>query len=105
MHLRELRIDELKIDRSFVMRLSEDEYSAAITHSLIDLGHRLGLRVVAEGVQTERAWQCLAEWGCDEVQGHLLGRPMTAPELDRWLREVASRPLGRSQPPAWPAAT
>jgi diguanylate cyclase (GGDEF)-like protein len=103
-HLRELRIDELKIDRSFVMRLSEDESSAAITHSIVDLGHRLGLNVVAEGVQTADAWRRLAEWGCDEVQGHLLGRPMTADELDRWLREMATRPARRAEPPVWPAA-
>ena len=103
-HLRELRIDELKIDRSFVMRLSEDERNAAITHSIVDLGHRLGLNVVAEGVQTEAAWTRLAEWGCDEVQGHLLSRPITAAELDPWLRAVAGRPARRSGPPVWPAA-
>ena len=104
MHLRELRIDELKIDRSFVMRLSVDERNAAITHSIVDLGHRLGLNVVAEGVQTEEAWTRLAEWGCDEVQGHLLSRPITAAELDPWLRAVASRPARRAGPPVWPAA-
>ena len=103
-HLQELRIDELKIDRSFVMRLTGDERSAAITHSIVDLGHRLGLNVVAEGVQSEAAWTRLAEWGCDEVQGHLLGRPMTIAELDPWLRELARRPARRSGPPVWPAA-
>ena len=103
-HLQELRIDELKIDRSFVMRLTGDERSAAITHSIVDLGHRLGLNVVAEGVQSEEAWTRLAEWGCDEVQGHLLGRPMTIAELDPWLRAVASRPARRPGPPVWPAA-
>lgn len=103
-HLRELRIDELKVDRSFVMRLAEDERNAAITHSIVDLGHRLGLNVVAEGVQTEAAWTRLAEWGCDEVQGHLLSRPMTAAELDPWLRAVAGRPARRFGPPVWPAA-
>ncbi|HET8949317.1 MAG TPA: EAL domain-containing protein, partial [Solirubrobacteraceae bacterium] len=77
---------------------------AAITHSIVDLGHRLGLNVVAEGVQTEEAWTRLAEWGCDEVQGHLLSRPMTAAELDPWLRAVASRPVRRAGPPVWPAA-
>ena len=60
------------------MRLAEDARNAAITHSIVDLGHRLGLNVVAEGVQSEAAWTRLAEWGCDEVQGHLLSRPMTA---------------------------
>jgi predicted signal transduction protein with EAL and GGDEF domain len=102
-HLRELRIDELKIDRSFVMRL-EDERNAAITHSIVDLGLRLGLNVVAEGVQTQDAWLRLADWGCHEVQGHLLGRPMTLAELDPWLRAVANRPAPRSGPPVWPRA-
>jgi EAL domain-containing protein (putative c-di-GMP-specific phosphodiesterase class I) len=102
-HLRELVIDELKVDRSFVMRLDEDERDAAITHSIIDLGRRLGLNVVAEGVQTETAWTRLAEWGCHEVQGHLIGRPMTIAQLEPWLRAVASRPAVRSGLPVWPA--
>jgi diguanylate cyclase (GGDEF)-like protein len=102
-HLRQLVIDELKIDRSFVMRLDENERDAAITHSIIDLGRRLGLNVVAEGVETEIAWTRLAEWGCHEVQGHLLGRPMTIAELEPWLRAVASRPARRSSgAPVWP---
>jgi len=101
-HLRELIIDELKIDRSFVMRLDEDERDAAITHSIIDLGRRLGLNVVAEGVQSETAWTRLAEWGCHEVQGHLLGRPMTIAELEPWLRAVARRPTRPPGAPAWP---
>jgi diguanylate cyclase (GGDEF)-like protein len=106
-HLRELVIDELKIDRSFVMRLDEDERDAAITHSIVDLGRRLGLNVVAEGVQTESAWTKLAEWGCHEVQGHLLGRPMTIAELETWLHAVARRPARKADtahPPAWPRA-
>src|SRR5215211_883866 len=102
-HLRELIIDELKIDRSFVMRLDEDERDAAITHSIIDLGRRLGVNVVAEGVQSESAWTRLAEWGCHEVQGHLIGRPMTIAELEPWLRAVATRPAMRSGLPVWPA--
>jgi diguanylate cyclase (GGDEF)-like protein len=102
-HLRELVIDELKVDRSFVMRLDEDERDAAITHSIIDLGRRLGVNVVAEGVQTEAAWTRLAEWGCHEVQGHLIGRPMTIAELEPWLRAVATRPAMRSGLPVWPA--
>jgi diguanylate cyclase len=101
-HLRELVIDELKIDRSFVMRLDEDERDAAITHSIIDLGRRLGLNVVAEGVQSESAWTRLAEWGCHEVQGHLLGRPMTIAELEPWLRAVTRRPTRPSGAPVWP---
>ena len=90
-HLRHLRIDELKIDRSFVMRLLSDECDAAIVHSVVDLGRRLGLTVVAEGVESQKAWDLLAAWGCDEAQGHLLGRPMAAEELRDWLAERAAR--------------
>jgi len=101
-YLRRLPVDELKVDRSFVMRLDEDERDAAITHSIIDLGRRLGLNVVAEGVQTESAWTRLAEWGCHEVQGHLIGRPMTIAELEPWLRAVAARPARQTGLPVWP---
>jgi diguanylate cyclase len=94
-HLRDLRIDELKVDRSFVMRLIDDDCDAAIVQSIVDLGRRLGLVVVAEGVETEAAWQRLAGWGCDQAQGHLVSRPLTAGDLAPWLRE-----RGRGQPPA-----
>jgi EAL domain-containing protein (putative c-di-GMP-specific phosphodiesterase class I) len=100
-HLRHLRIDELKIDRSFVMRLLEDECDAAIVHSVVDLGHRLRLTVVAEGVESAKAWERLAAWGCDEAQGHLLGRPMAAVELGRWLGDLAER--ARTAPSLWAA--
>jgi diguanylate cyclase (GGDEF)-like protein len=90
-HLRELRIDEIKIDRSFVMRLTVDDTDAAIVQSIVDLGRRLGLNVVAEGVESEEAWQRLAGWGCGEAQGHLLARPMPASELAVWLRERTHR--------------
>ena len=90
-HLRHLRIDELKIDRSFVMRLLEDECDAAIVHTIVDLGRRLGLTVVAEGVESEEAWALLASWGCDEAQGHLLGRPMPVRALEAWLRRLAEK--------------
>ena len=91
-HLKELQIDVLKIDRSFVMRLSQDDRDAAIVHSLIDLGRRMGLHVVAEGVDRPETWTLLAQWGCDEIQGHLLGAPMAAGELTDWLRALAQRP-------------
>jgi diguanylate cyclase len=90
-HLKELEIDALKIDRSFVMRLSDDERDAAIVHSLVDLGRRLGLQIVAEGVDSAKAWTLLAEWGCAEAQGHLLGMPMPGGELTAWLRDRARR--------------
>jgi diguanylate cyclase (GGDEF)-like protein len=88
-HLKRLKLDTLKIDRGFVMRLSEDEHDAAIARSLVDLGRRLGMGVVAEGVEDEETWRALAGWGCDEAQGHLLGRPMPAGELTAWLQRLA----------------
>src|SRR3954471_569617 len=90
-HLRQLRVDELKIDRSFVMRLSHDQRDAAIVHTTVDLGRRLGMRVVAEGVETPEAWDVLASLHCDEAQGFFLGRPMTATALAGWLRELGPR--------------
>jgi diguanylate cyclase (GGDEF)-like protein len=102
-HLKQLDIDCLKIDRSFVMRLAEDDRDAAVVHSLIDLGRRLGLRVVAEGVDNRDAWTLLADWGCDEAQGHLLGQPMPAPDLTRWLRLLARQRPDLPDPPVWAA--
>ena len=90
-HLKQLDVDTLKIDCAFVMRVAEDERDAAIVHSIVDLGRRLGLRVVAEGVDTREAWDLLVRWGCDEAQGYLLGRPMPADELLIWLRELAEQ--------------
>jgi diguanylate cyclase (GGDEF)-like protein len=91
-HLRQLDLDELKIDRSFVMRLADDARDAAIVHATVDLGRRLGMRVVAEGVETSEAWDTLAGLQCDEAQGFFLGRPMTATALGGWLRERAAAP-------------
>jgi diguanylate cyclase len=94
-HLKELHVDVLKIDRSFVMRVSHDERDAAIVHSLMDLGRRLGVRVVAEGVDSPETCELLGLWGCDEIQGHFLARPMPAGVLEHWLREP--NPLRRSR--------
>jgi diguanylate cyclase len=88
-HIRQLEIDTLKIDRSFVLRLPHDERDAAIVQSLVDLGRRLGLRVVAEGVDKPETWDLLAGWGCDEAQGHLIAQPMSSDELGAWLRASA----------------
>jgi len=90
-HLKQLDLDELKIDRSFVMRLAEDERDAAIVHATVDLGRRLGMRVVAEGVESSETWDTLAGLQCDEAQGFYLGRPMTATALASWLRELGPR--------------
>jgi diguanylate cyclase (GGDEF)-like protein len=83
--LRDLPINELKIDRSFVTDLDEDGQGAAIVRSVIDLGHHLGLEVVAEGVETADTLGELRELGCDAAQGFVLLRPMPADDVTSWL--------------------
>ena len=84
-HLRELPIDEIKIDKSFVMGLTSNEADAAIVRTVIDLGHNLGKQVCAEGVEDEETWLRLRELGCDLAQGYWISRPMTAGALMEWL--------------------
>jgi EAL domain-containing protein (putative c-di-GMP-specific phosphodiesterase class I) len=91
-HIKQLQVDSLKIDRSFVMRMVEDDRDEAIVHSLVDLGRRLGVRVVAEGVETAEAWARLADWNCDEAQGYFVCRPLPAPDLEQWLARLTDRP-------------
>jgi EAL domain-containing protein (putative c-di-GMP-specific phosphodiesterase class I) len=74
--------------------MTEDEDDAAIVRTTIDLGHNLGLDVVAEGVETREIWDRLAGLGCDTVQGFYLGRPVPAWELTAWLDDL-SRPSPR----------
>jgi EAL domain-containing protein (putative c-di-GMP-specific phosphodiesterase class I) len=88
-YLKRLPIDVIKIDRSFVLNMVADESDSLIIRSTIDLGHSLGLKVVAEGVETEQAWQRLAALGCDTVQGFYVSRPLPARALTKWLRKHA----------------
>lgn len=84
-YLRRLPIDEIKIDRSFVQGMVTDLSDHAIVRAIIDLGHSLGLRVVAEGVEEEAARDALRALTCDELQGFLLARPMPIEKLEAWL--------------------
>jgi diguanylate cyclase (GGDEF)-like protein len=99
--LKRLRVDELKIDRSFVTRVCSDARDAAIVQSIVDLSRRLGLRVVAEGVEDVETWELLASWGCDEAQGHFLGRPMPAADLATWLRLLGDPAPGPAAERLW----
>ena len=90
-YLRRLRVDELKIDRSFVSGLSNSPESELIVRSTIDLARNLGLRVIAEGVETPAEWALLCEMGCDSVQGYLLGRPMPGDEVVEWVANWRQR--------------
>ena len=80
-HLRSLPLDALKIDHSFVRDIASDASDLAIARGTIALAHSLGLRVVAEGVETMAQWQLLRDHGCDEVQGYLIARPAPAEDL------------------------
>jgi diguanylate cyclase (GGDEF)-like protein len=97
-YLRELPIDELKLDRSFVFPMADDARAAALVFSTIGLAHSLGLRMVAEGVENRTALEELARHGCDEAQGYYLSRPLPAAELDVWL-ERRSRAVAPAAPP------
>jgi diguanylate cyclase (GGDEF)-like protein len=84
-HLRRLPITELKIDKSFVGTMTLDEHDAVIVRTLVELGRNLGLRTVAEGVESQDAWDLLADMGCDEAQGYLMSRPLPADQFTTWL--------------------
>jgi diguanylate cyclase (GGDEF)-like protein/PAS domain S-box-containing protein len=87
LYLMRLPVHEIKIDRSFVSALASDPDSGAIVRSAVGLGHNLGLRVVAEGLQDRMAEAVLVEAGCDAAQGFLVGRPMEEEEMTKILRE------------------
>lgn len=84
-YLRDLPIDEVKLDNSFVIPMDGDVRAAALVASTITLAHTLGLRIVAEGVETAGTYTELSRMGCDEAQGHFMSRPVPAAELHRWL--------------------
>src|SRR4051794_869671 len=86
-YLRQLPVTTLKIDRSFVITMQEREDDAAIVRSTIALGRNLGLRVVAEGVETDEVMGELRQLGCDVAQGFHVSRPVPAADFERWLRE------------------
>jgi EAL domain-containing protein (putative c-di-GMP-specific phosphodiesterase class I) len=83
--LRVLPLDELKIDVGFVHGLGKNSADAALVRGIIDIGHSLDLKVVAEGVETRNAWSVLGDWGCDYAQGFYVASPRTAEELVEWL--------------------
>lgn len=86
-YLKDLPIDNLKIDRTFISDLPHGEAYVAITRAIIDLGHALGFTVTAEGIETPEQLKFLQEAGCDIGQGYLIGRPMPAPQFEAWLQE------------------
>jgi diguanylate cyclase (GGDEF)-like protein len=90
--LKRMPVDELKIDKSFVLNLDHSDDDAVIVHSTIELGHNMGLEVVAEGVENRETVMLLESFGCDMIQGFLLGKPMAATELAVWARNWLEQP-------------
>ena len=84
-HLTQLPLDKLKIDQSFVAKLPGDAGAVAITRAIVQMAAGLGLHVSAEGVRSQAQWDLLASWGCDELQGEMIGAPMAAAAFEQWL--------------------
>jgi len=103
-YLRRLPITTLKIDKAFIDDLGRpgDNEDAAITTTVIAMAHSLGLRVVAEGVETAEQQRFLLQHGCDMVQGYLLSRPLNAEDCLRFLQEWPKQEPARLDPVAPP---
>jgi EAL domain-containing protein (putative c-di-GMP-specific phosphodiesterase class I) len=84
-YLKSLPVNDLKIDKSFVINMMEDSGDLVIVQSTIELAHNLGLTVIAEGVESDETWRRLRALGCDVAQGWLIGRPLPAADFANWL--------------------
>ena len=96
-HLRQLPVTELKIDKSFVGQMTVNEHDAVIVRTLIELGARMGLDTVAEGVESTEAFDLLKEYGCDQAQGYLLSRPLPIAQFEAWLARQQVQRIDRGE--------
>lgn len=87
-YLKKLPVSELKIDQSFVFHMADDQDDATIVRSTIDLGHNMGLVVVAEGIENKATWDMLQAMGCDLAQGYYISKPMAADALLKWIAQA-----------------
>ncbi|VAW61631.1 diguanylate cyclase/phosphodiesterase (GGDEF & EAL domains) with PAS/PAC sensor(s), partial [hydrothermal vent metagenome] len=85
-YLKQLPVDEIKIDRSFVMEMTKDDDDAAIVRATIDLAHNMGLRVVAEGVQDSETLAALKTLECDVAQGFYISKPLKVQDFESWVK-------------------
>ena len=94
-YLKRLPIHTLKIDQSFIIDVAFDQQDVAIVRSIIDLGHNLGYKVVAEGVESSMAWDVLDKLGCDTAQGFHISKPLSDNHFSGWLSDSghAAQPL------------
>ena len=90
-YLKNLTVDTIKIDKSFTKNMVNNRDDAAIVRSMIELGHNLGLSVIAEGVENQPTWDQLARFGCDMAQGFFMTPPLSATDCLRWLIEDAPK--------------
>jgi EAL domain-containing protein (putative c-di-GMP-specific phosphodiesterase class I) len=88
-YLTKLPVKGLKIDKSFVQNMATERDNAVIVKSIVDLGHNLGLKVVAEGVETRETVEILRAFKCDEAQGYYFSRPIPGDKVPPWLRKTA----------------
>ncbi|KAF1017177.1 MAG: putative signaling protein [Stenotrophomonas maltophilia] len=92
-YLNRFPVGRLKIDRSFVQGMLHDSGTAEVTQAIVHLGHALGMKVTAEGVETEQEQDMLRRQGCDEIQGYLYSRPLTPRDLAQFLRQQHPSPM------------
>ncbi len=100
-YLKKLPVDELKIDKGFVQAMGTEATDAAIVAATVALGHALGLRVVAEGIEDRATWNALVEMGCDVAQGYYLSRPLPADALVGWMRQISELALMDRRSPGY----
>lgn len=97
--LRELPVHELKIDKSFVMNMADNENDTVIVKSTIDLGHNMGLRITAEGVEDQATLDLLNKFGCDEIQGYFISKPLSISDFSNWVADYEASLLEQEAEP------
>jgi EAL domain-containing protein (putative c-di-GMP-specific phosphodiesterase class I) len=97
-YLKHFPVTEVKIDKSFVLNMLQDDNDFRIVRGTTSLAHDLGLMTVAEGIETQEVWNRLCELGCDFAQGYFLSRPLPVAEITQWLhkRQKRSDRIGRA---------
>ena len=93
-YLKQLDIDYLKIDRSFIINLTDDSSDKALVEAIVVMAHKLGMKTIAEGVETAAQRDQLAAYGCDYAQGYLYSRPVPAAEFEKLLTSTSQKYLG-----------
>ncbi|HUX91183.1 MAG TPA: EAL domain-containing protein [Gallionellaceae bacterium] len=101
-YLKKLPVSEIKIDKSFIKDMELDASDTVIVRSTIALGHNLGMKVVAEGVENMEIWDLLTALGCDASQGYYMSRPLTVADLDEWMSHSAWAKAMEKRPASFP---